>query len=429
MSNSLTRFVSKGARYLYLHLWQYRAIEGVHRRRVEQVARRGHARVVFFAFSVPLWKYQHLYEALAADERFTATIVLSPPIDYDDDIKRHDLAALRDYFDKRQIAYIDYDVDSSEPPYDVKGRLDPDVVFYPQPYERLLTPEHDCMAFYDRLVAFYPYSFMTGNGKFNYDFHFHNLAWRLYYACEEHLREAQTTAWNKGRNVRVVGHPNGDDFAAWRGRDPWKKIDDGRERKRLIWAPHFSFIDKFGQLPRANFLWTAHFMLDMAQRYKEFLQIAFKPHPRLMTELYNHPEWGRERTDAYYRQWAEMENTQLETGEYVDLFMSSDAMVHDCASFVVEYYYTHKPVMYISRDIEHFLVGQTALSREAFSHLYIGKDEYEIRDFIETVVMGGDDPRLEERDAFYRRYLEPPAGRTVARNTVDDLVTSLRLPQ
>lgn len=425
--NRVGNFVSKACRYVYLHAWQYRTIGRVHQRRIDMVRERGKARVVFMAMSVPLWKYQHLYDLMIRDSRFEATIVISPPIDFSADLQMRDVEALRGYFDERGMAYVDFDPTGAAPPLNIKDEIDPDILFYAQPYEHQLTPVHDCLNFYDRLLCFYPYSFMTGKNKLTFNFHFHNLAWRLYYPNEEIKSVAVELAWNKGRNVRVVGHPNSDDFALWYGNDPWKVITDGRPRKRIIWAPHFSFTNKFDQQPRSNFLWMAHFMLDLAQRYKEHLQIAFKPHPRLLAELYEHPEWGSARADAYYQTWSEMENTQLETGAYVDLFMTSDAMIHDSASFVLEYLYTHKPVMFVSREIDSLLAWQTELSCEAFRQLYIGKDEKQLLDFVDNVVLGGDDPMRPQRVAFYGQHLLPPEGKSVAQNTLDDLVCSLGL--
>lgn len=422
----VSQFVNKGWRWLYLHLWQYRTIGRVHARRVAQVAARGKARVVMLAMSMPMWRYQHLYELLVTDSRFDVKVVLSPCTNLRPEQQRDDLEGLRQYFAQHGTPYHDFDFEAGVG-FDFGAEFDPDIVFYPQPYEHLLCPAHDCLRHYDRLLCYYPYAFMTGGGKFSYNFHFHNLAWRLYYTNEQILQEAQKTAWNRGRNVRIVGYPTADDFSKPTFSDPWRVINDGRPRKRLIWAPHFSIDSRFGIIGRSNFLWMAHFMLDVAQRYKEFLQIAFKPHPRLLSELYNHPEWGPEKTDAYYRMWDEMENTQLELGDHVDLFMTSDAMVHDSGSFVIEYFYAHKPVMYVSRQLEYFLTEQTDFAREAYSKLYIGTCEREILDFIDTSVLGGEDPRRDEREQFFDRYLRPPGGKTVAELTRDDLVASLGL--
>ena len=417
--------INKTYRALAMHLWRYHTIGSKQRRRVNMVSLRGKASVVLLAMNVPMWRYQRLYEALSIDDRFDVSVVISPSISYDLEQQRLDVEALRSFFALRNTPFVDFVF--GQRPFDIKEKLDPDIIFYPQPYENLLVTEHDCVNFYDRLLCYIPYAFMTGRNALTFNLYFHNLAWRLYYPNEEIRHEAEVTASNKGRNVRVVGHPNGDDFALWSGNNPWKKLTDSRPRKRIIWAPHFAFTDKFGQLPRGNFLWMAHFMLDLAQRYKEFVQIAFKPHPRLLTELYAHPDWGRHRTDEFYQQWADMENTQLELGNYINLFMTSDAMIHDSGSFVIEYLYTHKPVMFISRDINHFLTGQTDLSREAFATLYIGKDESEILDFVDNVVLGGDDPMLSCRMAFYDKHLRPPEGKTVAQNTLDDLAQSLGL--
>jgi DivIVA domain-containing protein len=63
---------------------------------------------------------------------------------------------------------------------------------------------------------------------------------------------------------------------------------------------------------------------EFAEKYADRIQWAFKPHPLLRDTLYQHPDWGKERTDAYYGRWESMPNTQLETGAYVELFKQSD---------------------------------------------------------------------------------------------------------
>ena len=419
-------FLQKAWRYLYLHCWQYYRIDDIHRRRLAALRQRSAGepvRVVFFAMNVSLWRYQHLYELMRLDKRFAATIVLSPSIDYAREQQERDAQAMRDYFSAKQIPFVDCNLDS---PVDVKRDIDPDVIFYPQPYEGLLCPQHDCVEFYDRLVAYYPYAFWTSTGKWSYNFHFHNLAWRLYYSTTMHLKEAQSIAWNKGSNVRVVGYPNADDFLrANFDEKVWKPINDGVDRKRIIWAPHYSITAEFGLAGRSQFLMMAEPMLTLARQMRDQVQIAFKPHPRLLTELYNHPDWGRERTDFYYRQWAEGENTQLEMGEFVDLFMTSDAMVHDSGSFVVEYHYSQRPVLFVCQDLDALLATQSDFGREAYRHSYIGAKWDDVIGFINRVVLGGNDPMRSGRERFYKDYLLPPHGKTVAQNTLDDIVESI----
>lgn len=419
-------FIHKALNYIYLHGYKYRANERCHRLLIKDVDTNKPINVTFIAMNMAMWRYQRLWELMNSDSRFNVSIVLSPCIDYDRDQSISELQKLRAHFSKHGMPYVDYDLEHDAAPVDIRAALDPLVMFYPQPYEGLLTPQHDCTAFYDRLICYYPYAFWTSKGKWSYDFHFHNLAWRLYYSTPLHLKEAQITATNKGRNVRVVGYANADDYLASSFSDVWKPIDDNR-RLRVVWAPHYSIVDKYGLVPRSNFLWMAETMLILANRYKDQIQYAFKPHPRLLTELYNHPEWGKEKTDAYYAAWQNGVNTQLESGEFIDLFMTSDAMIHDSGSFAVEYHYSRKPAMFVSRDLDSMLATQSEFGKLTYKMHYIGANDDDIEAFISNVVMGGDDPLKKQRDDYYNQYLLPPNGKTVAQNTVDDLVESLNL--
>ena len=415
----------KSLNYLWLHGWKYRAIERQHKRLVNQLTHEHRPiNVVFMALDISLWRYQEIYELMAADPRFKPYIVLSPcPLRENPD---KDAESLRQFFKAKGIPYVDYH--QGAPAFDIRKELKPDVMFYTQPYEYLLQDEHDCRRFYDRLLCYMPYGFWSSTGKVSYDLHFHNMAWRLYYSTSQHLEEARKVASNKGRNVRVTGYANADEYLMANHEDTWKNIGDGKKRKRIIWAPHFSILSaNYAFPPRANFLWMAELMVSLAQEYKDTLQIAFKPHPALLTQLYEHKDWGRERADAYYRLWTEMENTQLETGQFIDLFMTSDAMIHDSGSFAVEYHYSQKPVMFVSRDMTPILASLSNFGKQAYGLHYIGATEQDIRHFIDDVVLGGNDPMLPQREQFFQDYLLPPGGKSVAQNVIDDIVESLGL--
>ena len=133
----------------------------------------------------------------------------------------------------------------------------------------------------------------------------------------------------------------------------------------------------------AVFLMLADFMLRMAKKYSGSIQIAFKPHPVLRNKLNEY--WGKERTDEYYKEWDSGENTFFENGEYVDLFLTSDAMIHDSGSFLIEYLYLDKPVMRtdngqpLQNEFNDF-----ALS--CLDHYYQGKTEDEVESEIDEEI-------------------------------------------
>ena len=166
-------------------------------------------------------------------------------------------------------------------------------------------------------------------------------------------------------------------------------------------------------------------MLTLAKEYVDRIQFAFKPHPALLTQLYQHPDWGQERTDRYYELWRTMPNSQLEAGAFIDLFMTSDAMIHDSGSFVVEYHYSKNPAMFVSKDMRPILEPITDFGKEAHNIHYIGASEMDIRRFVDDVVLQGNDPMRPQREHFFSEYLLPPGGRSVAQNVVDDIVEEL----
>lgn len=413
--------IRKAVNYAWLHIWKYGATKRQHRRYVARMDKDRPVRVAFMAIDVALWRYQYVYDLMAADKRFLPTVVLTPCLGRD---QEKDLAGLRAYFDNRNISYIDYHAGKK---HDLRKDLDPDIIFYTQPYEYLLVPEYDCRNFYDRLVCYMPYGFNTF-AKWTYNMHFCNLAWRLFYPVEDMKRLAERQASNKGRNVRVTGYANADGYLAEQHDDVWKNIGDGKQRKRIIWAPHFTIKSISGTVPpRSNFLWMADLMLRIAREYEDEIQIAFKPHPALISQLYREEGWGRERAEQYYDAWRRMPNTQIETGDYISLFMTSDAMIHDCGSFSVEYHYSQKPTLFMSRDMQSILAPLSNLGKRAYEVSYIGSTEQEIRHFIEDVVIGGNDTMKPLRRQFFDDYLLPPNGKSVARNVVDDIVSSLNM--
>ena len=180
-------------------------------------------------------------------------------------------------------------------------------------------------------------------------------------------------------------------------------------------------------LHRGSFLFLNEAMLRLAEKYKSILTFVFKPHPRLLTELYNHPNWGKERTDAYYKQWRDLPYTRLESGNYISLFLESDAMIHDCGSFSVEYHYTQNPVLFFTNDLASIKGQLNELGLAAINAHYIGSSIGDIEAFIENVVIKGEDPMKQKRKAVYDQYLVPPNGKTAAENIYDDLVKSLKL--
>lgn len=371
--------------------------------------------IVFFASSISMWRYQYVYEALSQISRFRTYIVIQPAFAYSDEQQSADVNSLINYFNSKKIPYL-LATDENGNYLDIRKEISPDVLFYPQPYNNFYPESVSYNAFYDKLLCYMPYAFWTSKYGWSYNQPLHKLAWKLFYSTELHRQDAILYSLRGDSNVEVVGYPNADDFLFRTHLDGWKK--QNAMKKRLIWAPHFTIVSG-DLLYQSNFLWMSYLMIELAQKYSDRIQFVFKPHPRLYTELCKHPDWGEQKAKDYYRAWETMENTQIETGEFVDLFMTSDAMIHDCGSFAVEYHYSENPVMYVAQNFEAQLEEKNEFGKLAMKQHYVGKTKEDIRAFIEDVVLAGNDPMKPGRQQFKKDYLLPPNGKTVAENTME----------
>ena len=396
--------------------------------RARRIGKKEKIKVVFFAMNVATWHYQGILDLLSRDSRFDCFVVLTVLTTYSKEQQHDDLIQLRDYFKGLGISFIDHN-EEDDLGFDVKNIIDPDILFYPQPYEGIYISNHSFSLFKNKLLCYQLYAVNVISSQdtnyWLYNLPFHNLAWKVYCAFESQRKDFQKYARNKGRNVVVSGYANLDYYLNDDVRDVWKIKD--RSIKRLIWAPHFTISKLTFLNPRSNFLWLSEMMLGIAENHRQNIQIAFKPHPRLKSELYKHPDWGRERTDKYYSRWENGENTQLETGGFIDLFKSSDAMIHDCGSFTAEYLFVNKPVAFVTTDKDSLVSDHNDFGREALAHHYIVTTKEEVQTFVDNVVLRGNDTMMQQRTDYFNSVLSPSVKGTTSQIIYDDLKTSLGL--
>jgi spore coat polysaccharide biosynthesis predicted glycosyltransferase SpsG len=131
--------------------------------------------------------------------------------------------------------------------------------------------------------------------------------------------------------------------------------------------------------------------------------------------LYKEPSWGKEKTDDYYNQWNNLVNGQLNQSDYIDLFLTSDAMILDSGSFLNEYLCVNKPSLYIMRD-ENLTNRFNEFGKAAFNFHYHGHDIKDITDFIKSTVIEGNDTLKDARENFIKTYLRPPGNNSASAN-------------
>jgi len=108
----------------------------------------------------------------------------------------------------------------------------------------------------------------------------------------------------------------------------------------------------------------------------------------------------------------------------MDLFFTSDALIHDCGSFVAEYMYTGKPVMYLMKD-ENILERFNEVGQMALKTFYHGNNVESIYLFIQNVVIEETDTLKTRRDEIFNSVIKAPGNSTASENIYLDLVSAI----
>ena len=372
-----------------------------------QVEKGGKPLDVAFILTIPgMWKVDYLFQAFQENPHYHPYVVIVPYSVYkgfsDEEIEAT-IERTRLFVDSKGYEYV-IPRGNNGRWEDIRKTLKPDIVFFTTPYKDI-PPQYFVYNFLDTFCCYVSYGFTSlSTTKINFDLIFHNLVGAYFLETPFHQRMAQKVARNGGANTLVSGYPATEVFLRqdYKPSDVWKS--QNKPKKRVIWAPHHT-IDK--SLGMSTFLLHCDDMLALAEKYNDTIQFAFKPHQLLKFKLQQ--LWGEKKVCEYYDKWKNMDNTQLEESSYVDLFITSDAMIHDCGSFTTEYLFTHKPVMYLTYD-DKYKERFNAFGLEAFECHYQGAGVEAIEHFLQQVVVDGNDTLADKRNLFFKSYLQPIDG-------------------
>lgn len=377
---------------------------------------------VAFILAVPgMWKLDYVFRAMQQNPKYHPYIVIIPYTvfkGYSEEEIHKTIGRTEEFVKSKGFEYvIPYDRERGKW-IDIKKTLNPDIVFFTCPYKDMERKYH-AYHFVDRLTCYVSYGFTSMKlFKNNFDKLAINICGCYFLETEKHKEFARQYSHAKGRNCYVTGYPGCEMYLRddYQPREVWRTQECSK--KRVIWAPHHTIEGTFSV---STFLDVCDVMLSMAKKYADRIQFAFKPHQLLKFKLIE--MWGEERTNAYYRQWEEMPNCQLEEGDYADLFIGSDAMMHDSCSFTTEYLYQRKPVMYLLKNNPQDVFNDFGIM--SFAQHYTGRTAEEIENFLTEVVLQGNDPLKENREKFYHQYLGPYKGCLPSENimrTIEDLI-------
>ena len=376
--------------------------------KVSRLRQKDQIKVLYMMPCLQKWKTESLYLAMVKHPRFLPVIgvpLMSADYPSESFSKYHNLL---DYLNAKNYSF--YELKDKN---DLR-RISPDIVFLQEAAGGGIREELLCKKYTECLYCYVSYAFETVKIPQLLNTFYQNICWQNYSESDIVIDSIRDVMDNHGRNLLYTGVPTSDQLMQPETSyiNPWRNPS---EKKRIIWAPHHT-IDNHTQTQYSTFLMVADAMLQLSQKYSDKVQWAFKPHPALRSKL--NGLWGKEKTDQYYNYWENSDCTQFEDGEYIGLFKYSDAIIHDCGSFTVEYLYMKKPCMYLVNGENHDL---NPFGEKCYNQYYFGRNEQDIEKFVINVI-NGVDSRKQEREVFFNKYLQPPHGKTASENIINAIL-------
>jgi len=356
--------------------------------------------VLLVGFRKQTWLYKEIYRLFSNNDLFNVICVAAPFVKSGKHEMHNYMAELADMLENEQYSYV-LGYDSKRDSYvDIKKMYNPDVVIFSTNYNPHTEPLFYMSHYNKSLNYIISYGMHVVSNKGVYASEANYLCYREFVPNERIVKIAKANRPFSHAKYGVVGSPKLDCFLEKSYNDgPWKL--DHSKYKRIIWAPHFSFEETGDEYVVASFLEICDYMFEIADLYSDSIEFIFKPHPLLRHELERY--WSVDKINHYYEEWNRRYNTQFYNGDYFELFMTSDAMIFDSISFIVEYLFTRKPALYTV--CSNAKLNFNEFGKEALALHYHTTDLLkDIKFFIDNVVVGGVDEMKPLRVDFINKF-------------------------
>lgn len=353
--------------------------------------------VAFYVYDETKWKCQSLYDLFEKSENFAAHIFVTKnaaPVDNFNFQKNEEIKKVFDFFDSQnmRVSYA-YDLKNDRYIPFEKMTPEPDIIFYQHPWY-VETSQGPVVCSKFALTFYVPYFVATSISPIEYSLRFHQYV-QTHYVLNDVIKEyySKNLPWytNKGSNLKAVGHTMLDYF--------YENKDKQFEKKEyVIYAPHWS-VDEDNNLCWGTFLQNGQFILDYAKKHRE-INWVFKPHPCLKSYLVQHKYMTKNEVENYWQSWEDI-GTVCETGNYLDMFMCSRAMITDCGSFETEYFLTGKPLIHLKSDNA---VPFNPSVQNIVENYYNVTNLSELEQALDNVLIKNNDYLKEKRAAALKQY-------------------------
>lgn len=367
----------------------------------KKIRRKDKIKIGFVVRDASQWCGDDLYNLFAKDNRFEVTILSYLRLRQAalSELVNKDFWRGIEQFKQRNLNIVALD--------NLKARVpNQDILIFLTAYfsesPKLLRPENLTLK---TLMTHIPYSFdIAIRGKGYYNRLIFHTAWKIFFSSD-----LGKEVYAKNNRIGMPrgyanGYPRMDIFFVQNSNFhfDWKMTRPNA--KKIIYAPHWSInaVTRY-----ATFQWNHQFMYEFAKNHPEISWII-KPHPALPTSSVKEKIFSSAKEyEEYLQKWNDLPNAQVYTGAYYQaLFATSDGMIHDSGSFIAEYQFVNKPMIFLTREGEKFnALGEEILKA---SYLVDGKDLKAIAAMMQKVFIEGNDYKAPQRREVYKKYLDYP---------------------
>lgn len=384
-----------------------------------KLARGERLKVCFLVCDGAMFSAEPIYLEMLGDDRFEPFIAVVPRVSRGDmflrETMRRTVEMLRERYGEPHVLYDPH----SKKRRSLEGEAD--VVFTSIVYDGQTLPDFtvEPMSRF-ALVVGIPYGY---SGPLAADLRRLIFLPQFPLFWQYHLPSPSTvTLWRERNpllreNLKAAGYSKMDRLA--------QMVANMDRAKTVMLCPHHSLDRGEGDgVALSNFIRFADFFLELPRKFPD-VRFVFRPHPLLFPRLRQKKWWGEKKTDEYAAKMKSHANVEFqEGGDYFASFVDSDALIHDCGSFFAEYFYVGKPQCYLLESKAVLVREFTEFGLELHKAVYHAFTEQDVIDFIERVVLGGEDPKKADRAMIAAEKVcisHPYAARQTIRMVLDEL--------
>ena len=398
------------------------------KRRVEQAVIQELQRksVIKLAFVVPMiqiWLGDAILDIFSSDERFDVSVIICTFDNGSDAFIEKEFKRAVDYFKERNVRC--YLLEKVEKRWEKTGM--PDICFYTNPYIEALPYAINLMTIpLTTLSVYVGYAYMIDRIEaIQFNMPIHNMLWRHYTHSPMYFEIAKEFSDIRGQNMVFSGYPKMDrmyeDLGALETGEKieWKQSDaSGEQVIRIIYAPHHSIRDAMPGF--GTFDTNYRRIYEMARNHANTTSWIIKPHPVLRKTVESEGFMTVEEYEAYLEQWNALPNARVvEDGDYLRWFQTSDCIILDSISFLVEYLFVDKPIFFLNRGNAQF--NQLGVLLQTALYQVDAKDIAKLEEEMEGLLKA--DPLKPQRQAFFKKYVDYAGlnGKLASRFIYDDI--------